>query len=153
MYIIEDTRQKKGKHEKKREWWTENKVSVVRSKIPFGDYISPPKIAVDTKENMSEIAYNLSNTKNHIRIKNEMMLARDCGCKLIFLIENEDNIKKLEDVISWKNPRRFESSKAIKGEQLYKTMKTMSGRYGCEFQFCTPSESGERIIEILRKDD
>ena len=151
MYIIEDTRQKKGKHDIKHNYWSQNKTSVVRSKLPFGDYMLPPKVVIDTKENMSEIAYNLSNSKNHARVRNEIKLARDCGSKLIFLIENEDNIVSLNDVKNWLNPRRFESPGAVSGEKLYKIMESMTLRYGCEFRFCTPKDSAKIITRILNE--
>lgn len=152
MYIIEDTRQKKDKHKIKHSYWSQNKTTIIRSKLPFGDYMLPPKVVIDTKENMSEIAYNLSNGKNHARVREEVKLARDCGSRLIFLIENTDNIKDIEDVKSWINPRRFESPGAIKGDRLYKIMKTMNERYGCEFMFCTPEKSGEIITKILKNE-
>ena len=50
MHIIEDTRNKIGKHEEKNEWFKKNEVTVIRSKVPFGDYTLPPKVAVDTKK-------------------------------------------------------------------------------------------------------
>ncbi len=152
MYIIEDTRQKKGKHDIKHDYFVNNKITLIRSKLPFGDYMMPPKVVIDTKENMSEIAYNLSNGKNHARVREEVRLARDCGSRLIFLIENTDNIKDIEDVKSWVNPRRFESPGAIKGDRLYKIMKTMNERYGCEFMFCSPEKSGEIITKILKNE-
>ena len=63
MYIIEDTRNKPGKHDVKREKFEDMQVSIVRSKLPFGDYALPPKIAVDTKRNIDEIAGNICGAK------------------------------------------------------------------------------------------
>lgn len=147
MWIIEDTRQKTGEHETKHEYWSAKSISVFRCKLPFGDYALPPKIAIDTKANMSEIAQNLTN--EHRRVANEVEQANKCGCKLIFLVENHENVKELEDVKKWKNPRRFYSDKAVKGETLYKIMNTMQRHYDCEFRFCKPEDAGRIVEEIL----
>lgn len=150
MNIIEDTRQKVGKHDIKAKWWASNGDVVVRCKLPFGDYITAPGIAVDTKENMAEIAGNMcGTTKEHIRFREECKLARDLGSKLVFLIENEDGIKSIEDVKSWVNPRAFVSKTAVDGSRLSKAMSTMRERYGCDFMFCTPQESADKVCKIL----
>ena len=59
MVIIEDSRQQAGKHEVKHERFSQLGDILIRSKLPFGDYALPPKIAVDTKETMNEIAQNI----------------------------------------------------------------------------------------------
>ena len=152
MYIIEDTAQKIGKHDIKNQWWSENGVTVTRCHLPFGDYCLPPKVAIDTKANISEIATNMCGTsKEHIRFREECKKARDHGCKLYFLIENEDNVKCIEDLVNWYNPRLKITPKAVTGQRLAKAMKTMEERYGCSFMFCTPEESAQRIQEILQK--
>ena len=150
MKFIEDTRQKPEKHLAKNDWWREHGDSVLRCKIPFGDYCLPPKISVDTKADMAEIATNIGgSTAEHNRFREECKLAREYGCKLIFLIENDEGIRSIEDVGAWKNPRRFESPKAIDGSRLSKAMATMQERYGCEFRFCAPEDAGRIIVEIL----
>ena len=154
MIIIEDTRQQAGKHEIKHRHFHNHGVSVLRSKLPFGDYAAPPRVAIDTKENMLEIAGNICGTsKEHIRFKNECIKARDCGCKLIILVENEEGIKSINDVFRWQNPRLDYSPNACTGERLAKTMLTMSDRYGIEFKFCTPIEAPHIIMEILQDDN
>lgn len=147
MKFIEDSRQQKGKHEIKHQYWQSNGDKFIRCKIPFGDYCLPPKVAVDTKGNMSEIAQNLIN--EHNRFREECKLAKEYGCHLYFLIENEDGIKCIEDVTRWINPRLEYSAKAVKGPQLAKSMATMQERYGCTFLFCTPQESAQKILELL----
>lgn len=154
MILIEDTRQQAGKHEIKHRHFQNNGVSVLRSKLPFGDYAAPPRVAIDTKENMLEIAGNICGTsKEHIRFKEECIKARDCGCKLIVLVENEDDIKSIDDVFTWRNPRLVYSDRACTGERLAKTMITMNNRYGVEFRFCTPTEAPQIIMEILQDDN
>lgn len=154
MRFIEDSRQKAEKHELKHQFWKNNGDIFLRCKLPFGDYALPPTVAIDTKENMSEIANNMcGTTKEHIRFKNECILARDYGCQLIILVENEEGITCVDDVKHWLNPRRFISPKAVDGNRLWKTMLTMSERYGVKFMFCKPSEAGEIITKILGEEN
>jgi len=99
---------------------------------------------------MAEIAQNIGgSTAEHNRFREECKLAQEYGCKLVFLIENEEGIRSIEDVGAWKNPRRFVSPKAIDGVRLSKAMATMQERYGCEFRFCSPEDAGRIIVEIL----
>jgi len=147
MTIIEDTRQKKGMHDLKHSCFDEMGVHLVRNMLPFGDYALVPNISVDTKQNMAEIAQNINGS--HQRFKNECIRARDAGCHLIILTENEDGISSVNDVHTWINPELIYRPKAITGERLEKAMKTMSARYGVQFEFCHPSESAKRIIELL----
>lgn len=151
MYFIEDTRQKSEKHKIKNDWWSSNGHKVLRCKLPFGDYAPPPPVAIDTKENMSEIANNIGVAKDHKRFREELKLAQLYGCQLIILIENEENIRSIEDVARWKNPRARFSSTAITGDRLSKSMKTMELRYGVKFMFCAPEEAGEIIVKLLEE--
>ena len=93
MFIIEDTGQKVHQHDIKNNDFVNMGISVIRNKLPFGDYALPPKVAVDTKKNMEEIAGNICGARTeHTRFKNECIKARDAGCKLYFLIENDVGI-------------------------------------------------------------
>jgi len=71
---------------------------------------------------------------------------------MIVLIEHSQRIRKLEDVIEWKNPRLKVSPLAVSGERLFRIMKAMEIKYGIEWQFCGKAQTGKRIIEILRSD-
>lgn len=154
MWIIEDTRQQEDKHKIKHQWFSENDISLIRCKLPFGDYSLPPKIAIDTKKGLAEIANNICGAKEeHQRFKRECIRARDAGCHLVFLIENDEGIKDIRQVHLWKNPRTVYYAKAVQGSRLEKAMKTMSERYGCEFLFCDYGETGKKIMEILSNYD
>ena len=150
MILIEDTRQQKGKHELKHQAFQEMGVELISNMLPFGDYALPPTVSVDTKRNMSEIANNIGGKREeHERFKRECIKAREAGCQLIILTENKDGIKCLSDVHKWINPDLVYRPKAITGERLEKAMRTMSERYGVRFEFCDPSESAVRIMELL----
>ena len=154
MHILEDTRNKPGKHDIKKAEFDRMAIRVIRSKLPFGDYALPPTVAVDTKKGMDEIAGNICGSKaEHIRFKNECISARDAGCKLYFLIENDDGINSIDNVHTWINPRCIYFPDCVQGERLEKAMRTMEERYGCVFLFCKPEESAELIIKLLTGGD
>lgn len=166
MILIEDSRQKRGKHEIKHAWWAEHHVQLIRCKLMIGDYALMPSLAkivdtmndmseiakvVDTKENISEIAQNIGGTREeHQRFIREVKLAQEIGTQLYILVENTDGINTIEDVIRWTNPRTEYSPKCIQGPRLAKAMRTIESRYGCVFMFCHPDEAAETIIDLLR---
>lgn len=124
---------------------------LIRCKLPVGDYALFPKISIDTKESMAEIAQNIGgSTQEHNRFRNELKLAKEYGCQLFVLVENEDGIEDLEQVQYWDNPRSAFSEKAIQGPQLFRAMTTMQERYGVVFLFCRPSEAAGTIKELLQ---
>lgn len=147
MVIIEDSRQKKGQHELKHACFDEMGVQLIRNMLPFGDYAIPPKVAIDTKANMEEIAHNIGS--DHKRFKNECVAAKNAGCQLIILVENTKGITCVNDVREWVNPDLVYRPRSITGERLSKAMSTMSERYGVRFEFCRPEDAAERIIELL----
>lgn len=141
MVVLEDTRQQAGKHENLSD------LDVVRSKLPFGDYALPPRIAVDTKASLHEITQNLCGSqKERSRFIRECKLAKQCGSVLVFLIET-GAYKKPSDLIG--QDILLLSGKKVPGLQLYRAMTIVSERYGCRFEFCERSETGRRIMEIL----
>lgn len=152
MTIIEDTRNKIGSHELKRSAWEAHGDQIVRCALPCGDYALPPKVAVDTKANMAEIAGNIGGSREeHERFKRELIRARDMGTRLIILVENVEGVRSIDDVTRWVNPRLALSPKAITGDRLAKAMRTMEQRYGCRFVFCRPEESACVIYRILER--
>lgn len=148
--ILEDTRQKAGKHDIKHEWFSSHDIELHRSKLPFGDYAPVPPVSIDTKENMDEIAANICG-KEHSRFINECKAAKAAGCKLIILVENECGISDVSDVHKWINPRVIYSPNCVQGARLQKAMETIHDRYGVDFMFCRPEESAAKIMEILKQ--
>ena len=150
MWIIEDTRQQAGKHQKKHDWWSAHDTELIRCKLPFGDYALPPKVCVDTKANLMEIATNMCGAfKEQRRFKSECVAAHECGCKLVFLIECSQ--KKIDDLFGINIV--LGNGKTIKGDQLVIAMETMASRYGCSFELVKPSECARRINEILNESE
>lgn len=119
------------------------------SKLYVGDYMSldNPRLIIDRKQNLTEICANVC--QQHERFRNELMRAQEHGIKLIILIEHSNQIKSIDDVAKWQNPRIKPGNKAMTGETLSKIMRTMERKYGCEFRFTDKLHTGQRIIEIL----
>lgn len=151
MIIQEDSRQQKGKHELKRNAMLEAGHQIFRSKVIVGDYCKPPTVAVDTKENVSEIAQNIGGGREeHQRFIRELKLARDIGCQLYVLVENVHGYTCVNDIERWRNPRTDYSPDCIQGPRLAKAMRTIEERYGCVFMFCAPEEAADIIVDLLR---
>lgn len=145
--IIEDSRQKRGKHEEKRQYFMDHGHIVVRQQMKWGDYGLYPSVVVDTKANIIEIAQNLcGNVTERTRFAEEMKGAKLAGIKLIFLIE-DSRFSRQSDLYDVK--MKLHSGKVVQGTQLATAMSICEERYGCRFEFCSPDEAGYRIIEIL----
>ena len=153
MALIEDVNNKVGQHVLKNDYWASVGEKVVRCHLPYGDYQLPAPIVVDTKRTVDELAANIDN--DHVRFRNACILARECGSKLVILTENDLGIRSLNDLTRWENPRNSINEKKglrppISGLRLAKACATMERKYGVKFEFCAPSEAGERVMEILK---
>lgn len=166
-----DTRQQKGKHEHKNEWWAAHGVPTISIALDFGDYQTDgSNLSIDTKRNVDEIAQNIGG-KEHARFRRECQRAAKAGYRLVILIENIEGITGLRDLGAWINghcracrffrqgkcnPRELSTKcikhnkrKPIQGEQLAKAMQTMSNKYGVRFMFCKPERAAETICKLL----
>lgn len=169
MIILEDTRNKPGKHDLKGAYFSEHGIEIRRTKLYVGDYTLPTdqSVCIDTKKDIQELIGDICGG-SHERFRNELLRAREAGVRLIILVENEAGyvdrkrtirnkvVRSTDDLFSWVNPRAFiwkggkqKYPNATKGSVIAKCCITMSEKYGCEFQFCSPEESGERIIQLL----
>lgn len=119
------------------------------SKLPCGDYMSldNARFAIDRKQNLLEVCKNVC--QDHKRFINELKRANELGIRLVFLIEHSRNIKTLDDVLNWVNPRIKEHPLAVSGERLFKKLSTIEKNYNTKFYFCDKANTGKRIIEIL----
>ena len=119
-------------------------VQYFSSKCFVGDYVSldKPRLSVDRKLSLLELCMDIG--KDHDRFIAELKRAKQYGIRLIVLCEHGRDITCLEDVRNWKNPVG-----KISGQTLYKTLRTLSERYDVGFMFCSKSETGRMIIDIL----
>ena len=124
-------------------------VRVIRTKLWVADYqlFDNPHLVVDRKQNLSELCNNV--VQDHKRFRAELQRAQENGVKVIVLVEHSKNIRTLEDVIHWVNPRLKVSPLAVSGERLYKILKAMEYTYKVRFEFCTKAQTGKRILQIL----
>jgi ERCC4-type nuclease len=133
----------------------------VSSKLFCGDYalLNDMSVVIDRKQNLHELCGNVC--QQHERFRAEMQRAKENGIKIIFLCEHGRNIKALDDVLWWTNPRETyrekvkgvwvtKHRKVMQGDTLFKILNTMQNRYGVEFLFCEKKDTGKRITELLR---
>ena len=143
--VIEDSRQKDGKHQQKHIGFEDLGVDLLRCKLPFGDYALPPAVSIDTKENLEEIAGNLCGSmKERDRFIRECKAAAAAGCQLVIMVETEHDgsLLDLGDI-------RIGSGKVVTGLQLYRAMTAVSGRYGVRFVLVRPEDAAKEIMRIL----
>lgn len=152
--VLIDTRQQDGKHRAKHDWMEAHGFRLVRTKLYVGDYMLVGGVrTVDTKQHIQELAQDVDH--QHDRFRRELINARDAGFSLTILVENRDGVTDLESLTRWENPRNSINEKKglrppISGLRLAKACATMERKYGVVFEFCVPSEAGERVIEILK---
>lgn len=167
MQIIVDTREHASEWNRISKQFDELEVKYFRSKLYCGDYQSMDntRLVVDRKKDLQELCGNVC--QQHERFKAELVRAIEQGIKIVILCEHGPEIKSLEDVWFWQNPRKHKviwktvngkrvktviSDKAVDGNQLYKSLCTIRDRYNVDFVFCTKEETGRRIVEILSND-
>lgn len=147
MVIIEDTRQKDGKHQQKHIGFDDLGVDLLRCKLPFGDYALPPVVSIDTKENLEEIAGNLcGSAKERNRFIRECKAAEAAGCQLVIMVETEHEGSLLD-----LGAIRIGNGMTVTGLQLYRAMTAVSGRYGVRFVLVRPEDAAKEIMHILEE--
>lgn len=168
IFLQIDSRQQVGKHDLKDEYFKNNGIKTLKSKLPFGDYaiVNDMSVIIDTKKDLLEIEGNL--TKEHARFRNEIINANNFGIGLVILIEEEIQYNNLDDVAArykipkWKSTtfQMVNGKKQVKHrkgqpmaffnvETIIKAMKTMQQKYAVIFMFTTKEKCGEAIIDIL----
>lgn len=153
MQIQVDTREHAKEWERIKRQFDRLNVHYFRSKLYVGDYMSldNPRLVIDRKKNLLELCNNVC--QQHERFTAELVRARDAGIKLIVLCEHGKGITSLEDIYFWENPRLQTSPNATKGTTLFRMLNTISKKYDVRFEFCTPGQTGGKIIELLGDGD
>ena len=156
MAIVEDTRQQRGKHDLKAARFEELGEHVVRCALPVGDYQRPADVAVDTKKDIIELGTDVKS--DHDRFARECRKARELGTQLVILVENTEGVRSMSDLEAWVESdksfkRRNRGGRAVRytGLSIARACQTLHDRYGVLFGFCEPSESADRIVEILAR--
>lgn len=145
MVLIEDTRNKEGKHANVHRYCDKHGIEVVRQCLEVGDYMLPDgKISIDTKENLQEVASNLLNRKDSGRFWREVRRSRELGIKLVVLCEHGGQVKSINDVVKWRS--KFNQ---VTGRRLVDEMIRLEMSYGVRWVFCDKRSTGRLIMEIL----
>lgn len=149
MVIQIDTREHKWERARIEMQLNKLGVKTISSKLYVGDYqsLDNPRVVVDRKKDLQELCGNVC--QQHERFRNELLRALDAGIKIIILCEHGDDIRSLDDVYFWDNPRIKKSPKATTGAALFASLSTIRDRYNVQFEFCQKSETGRRIMELL----
>lgn len=145
MYLF-DTREKKNEHIKA--YFEEHGIPFRVQKLDVADYQveGKPAIAVDRKQNLDELAKNLTNRSDRSRFWKEVRRANQQGIKLFVLVEHSKNINGIEDVSKWNS-----YFSPVSGRSLMNEIYRVHIAYGVEFIFCDKKHTAEKIIEILER--
>lgn len=167
MDIQIDSREKARAIKKIVQTFEKEGVNYFSSKLLVGDYMNldNPRVIIDRKQNLQELCGNVC--QQHERFKRELIKAMQANIQLIILVEHGPDVKSIEDVYFWQNPRKHEvrwrmvngkrekyvvSAKAVDGNQLYKSLCTIRDRYNVRFEFCEKKDTGRKILELLGGD-
>lgn len=113
--------------------------------LDVGDYmLEGGKISIDRKQNLDELAKNLTNRADHARFMREVRRAYAARITLIVLIEQR-GIKGTNDVLRWRSKHS-----PVTGAALVREMFRIQMAYGVKFLFCDKLSTGRRIMEILK---
>ena len=160
IILVEDTRNQIGRHQAKNDYFARKGVKVIRSKLYAGDYslLHNQSVCIDTKENLGEWASNI--VHDHKRVADEADRAYENGIKLIFLIENNEGIRSIDDIAKWSNSRwrRWRKRKSgqkppISSEQLAKATRTFAAHHHCIFAFTSVENAGRAVLYLLTGKD
>ena len=144
MLIIVDSREKKNSHILR--YFDEHGIKYVIRKMDVADYQTEgrDKLVIDRKQNLDELATNLTNPKDKGRFWREVRRAHASGIKMIVLCEHGKGVKSIPDVVGW-NSKYSPVNGRILQEKIYQCHIS----YGVEFLFCRKSETAAKIIELL----
>lgn len=144
MIIEMDTRNQKDSYVT--DYFDKHNIKWIRNKLYSGDVklLNDSRVIIDLKANLEEIAHNLCNTQEHLRVHKEIDRAREIQCEEFIFLIKEDKIKSIEDLQNWTSNKT-----KVTGKVLCKVMVTMSKKYGVKFMIVPKKEMGAKIIELL----
>lgn len=144
MTIICDTREKKNGHIL--EYFRMVGVEYEVKKLDTADYmkVGNDKVVIDRKQNLDELARNLTNKSDKSRFWKEVRRSFRDKTKMIVLCEHSRNITCIDDVANWHS--KFSP---VSGRSLMDEIYRVHIAYGIEFIFCSKADTGKRILELL----
>ena len=127
-------------------------VETVSTKLLIGDYMDfqTPKVCVDRKRNIAELAKNC--TADHERFRRELERAQKANTTLVVLVEQNRykdrdrwiHCESIEDLMLWESPHT-----TIRGEKVYRVLRSWMAKYPLRVEFCDKRNTGRRIYEII----
>lgn len=153
MKVLVDTRQQKDKHKNIDDYFEANGIETDKSiALKVGDYmLENGKIAVDTKQDLYELASDLFSKKEIARFQRECKRAKELGLKLYILTEQPMTKEKL---LKWKSKKDVNGKLLTKatGKAIYNKMQIYSLMFGVYWRFCRKDKTGKEIIKLLGED-
>lgn len=141
MILLQDCREKRGKHLNIEKYCEQNNIRIQRVRLNVGDYMFPNgKVSVDIKQNLGELASDLH--RDRLEFNKKYKKCYHDKIKLIVLVEQP--ITKMSEILSWKSKHS-----RISGKYLFDMMYDLKLSYGVEFKFCSKKETAKTIIELL----
>ena len=151
-YLLIDTREKPKAIENILRTFDEAGIEHVSTKLLFGDYMdwNRPEIVVDRKQNIAEIAKNV--TTDRARFVRELERAKSVGSKLVILVEQTRfkdrdkwiHVEDVSDLMLWSSPHT-----KIRGEKVFRVLSELIYKYDISVEFCDKRSTGRRILEII----
>ena len=129
-------------------------ITHISTKLYVGDYrnIEKPTFLIDRKHNIAELASNA--THGHDRFKRELLRLDGISGKMVVLVEQNRykdvsgrivTVREIADLMGWKNPHG-----TLNGLTVFRVLSAWEHKHNVRFEFCNRSETGNRIIELLR---
>ena len=154
--IIVDTREKPKAIVKSLQHFDAHGVPYKHEKLDYGDYMieNGPKISVDRKQNIAELAKNC--TRESERFRREMDRAAADGARLVILVEQNRyqdrgewiQVRDISDLMRWSSPHTM-----VRGEKVYRVLYSWLAKWPVDVIFCDKRSTGRMILEILYSED
>ena len=153
--LLIDTREKPKAIESIVKTFESSGIPYERTKLLFGDYMdyNRPHIVIDRKQNVLELAKNL--TTDRARFIAELERSKAAHAHLVILVEqnrykDRDRwiyIKEPADLMLWSSPHT-----KIRGERVFRSVSGLIAKYGISVQFCDKRTTGRNILRIIYGD-
>jgi ERCC4-type nuclease len=144
MIILQDHREKVGKHSKLEYFLKQRGFTLKRVRLEVGDYMFPNgKTSVDIKSGgLEELANDLFRDSKELNKKYKKCYHN----KIKLIVLTEEPIKDIEELKEWKSKHS-----KINGRFLLNMIHTIQISYGIRFIFCNPQDTGAKILELLKE--
>lgn len=152
--LLIDTREKNVAIGKITAYMSTSGIQYDRTKLYIGDYqyLDNPKLVVDRKQSIAELAQNC--TSDSKRFKAELERAKAAGVTIVILVEQNRykdrdrivSVNTISDLILWE-PKYG----VIRGEEIFRILSGWVKKYPIRIEFCDKEHTGERIIQILNE--